>query len=54
MVAPGTGCRFRGVTRNGVSWCHPLPCDASAAVTDFGKHFVQIQIETKKKDLHRN
>ena len=50
MVAPGAG--IRGDTRSGVCGCHTLQCDASAAVTDLGESYVQMQMETKKKGLH--
>ena len=50
MVVPGAG--FRGDTRSGVSWCHLLPCDASAAVTDLGESYVQMRMQTKKKVLN--
>ena len=47
MVALGAG--FRGDTRSGILWCHPSSCDASAAVTDLVKNYVQMRMETKKK-----
>ena len=46
MVAPGA--EFRGDTRSGISWCHFLSCDASAAMTDLGGNYVQMRMETKK------
>ena len=49
MVA--SGAVFRKDTRSGVSWCHPLPCDAFAAVTDLSKNYVQMRMETKKKKV---
>ena len=53
MMTPGL--EFRGDTQSGISWCHPLPCNASAAVTDLSKNYVQMQMmETKKKFLAVN
>ena len=52
MVA--LGARFRGNTRSGVSWCHLLSCDASAAVTDLGESYVQMRMETRKKVFNVN
>ena len=51
MMAPGL--EFRSDTRSGVSLCHPLPCDASAAVTDLCPNYVQMRTETKKKVSYR-
>ena len=45
------GAGLCGDTRSGVSWCHPLPWDASAAVTDLGVNYVQMQMEIKKKKV---
>ena len=54
MVVPGAVFRFGGETRRGVSWCHRVPYDASAAVTDLGENYVQIRMDTqKKKDKKR-
>ena len=47
MVAPVV--RFRGDTRSGVSWYHPLSRDASAAVTEFGEYLCPIVVGDQKK-----
>ena len=47
MVAPRAG--FRGDTRSGILWCHPLSCDASAAVTNLGENYVRMRMKTIKK-----
>ena len=46
---------FRKETRSEVSWCHALPCDASAAVADLSENYVQMRkCEWRpKKNLHR-
>ena len=45
--------KFRSDTWSGVSLCHPLSRDASAAVTDLSKNYVQMRMETEKKVLDR-
>ena len=49
----GPGLEFHSDARNGVLLCHPLPCDAFTAVTDLSENYVQMQMETLKKALHR-
>ena len=52
MVATRAG--FRKDTRSGVLWCHALPCDGSAAVTDLSETYFQMRkCEWRpKKNLH--
>ena len=52
MLAPWAG--FHGDTLRGISCCHSLSCDASAAMTDLDKNYIQMRMEdgeqkTKKR-----
>ena len=44
---------FRSDTRSGILWCHPLPCDASAAVIDINVNYDHMRMDTGTKNKNR-